>query len=71
MSDYYTMDQEKVLKQLCVIKEMVGAQDIRGTPCKLMLSQLQELYVFSSKLSSLTHDMIKATEDRLSIREEG
>lgn len=65
MSPHYTTEQEKLWKKLEVVKSMVTDQDLRGTPCALMLSQLYELKVLTSKLEGLTRQMIDATKERI------
>lgn len=64
MSDFFTSKQEGLMLQLRVIKQCVEEQQLRAAPCQLLVSQLEELRVFTNKLSDLTNKMLADLKDQ-------
>ena len=54
---YFTISQEKTMRRLKVLQELLAERDLHAEPCPLLLAQLDELDVLLSKLASEVADM--------------
>lgn len=58
MNPFFSTQQEAIMEHLRVLKHFVAEQELRSAPCKLLVSQLEELKVFTNKLNSVTVKML-------------
>lgn len=65
MGRHYYSNEEKTLRKLELIKELVGEQKLSDSPCPLMLSQLESLKVLLDKTDDLVRDMITFTKEHV------
>lgn len=50
MPNHFTVAQEKKIQRVEMLREMIAEINVQGRPCPLLLSQLGELQVLTSRL---------------------
>lgn len=60
--EHFYDDEEKLLKRLLVLKELVAEQDLREKPCPLLAAQLNELGVLCGRLQSDIRTLAECVE---------
>jgi hypothetical protein len=61
--EYMSQEKKKLLNKLKVLKDCVAEQEVHDYQCQLLHSQLNDLKLFSEKLSDACAEMITLMED--------